>query len=177
MRTLRTNTWIKLNEKQKASALLWTKQATARKIIPAAASIAVFFVLYAGYAISRIVNGKSVIGDRSSNILLLMLVVIVLFCLSLILTEIRKIIAIRSDKAMITDVVIVSKEIRRGHRNSIFYYVKVNGLFEDNKPVEKDISISKNLYSVVNAKEKGYAIRFDPADNGKLPDNIGYIPK
>ena len=125
MRTLRTNTWNKLNEKQKASALLWTKQATARKIIPAAASIVVFFVLYAVYAIARIVNGKSVIGDRSSNILLLMLVVIVLFCLSLILTEIRKIIAIRSDKAMITDVVIVSKEIRRGHRNSIFYYVKV----------------------------------------------------
>ena len=78
---------------------------------------------------------------------------------------------------MITDVVIVSKEIRRGHRNSIFYYVKVKGLFEDNKPVEKYISISKNLYSVVNANEKGYAIRFDPADNGKLPDKIGYIPE
>ena len=177
MRTLKTNTWNKLNEKQKNSALLWTKQITNQRIILYAVPIVLFSGLYAIYAVARIAGGKSVIGDRNSNFMLLAVLVIGIFCFSLILKEIRKIIAIKSDKALITEVVVVSKEARQSRRRGWHYIVKVKGLYEDNKPVEKEIFISKNLYSAINANEKGYVIRFDQADKSKIPNNIGYIPK
>ena len=177
MRTLRTNTWNKLNEKQKNSALLWTKQITNQRIILYAVPIVLFSGLYAIYAVARIIDGLSVIGDRKDAIMLLLPLAIVIICFSLMLKEIRKIIAIKTDKALITDVTVVSKEARQSRRGGWHYYVKVRGLIENNKPVEKEISISKNLYTVINANEKGYVIRFDQADNGKIPNNIGFFPK
>lgn len=177
MRTLKTNTWNKLNEKQKNSALLWTKQITNQRIILYAVPIVLFSGLYAIYAVARIIDGLSVIGDRKDVIMLLMPLAIVILYFSLILKEIRKIIAIKTDKALITEVTVVSKKARQSRRGGWYYYVKVRWLYENNKPVEKEISISKNLYTVINVNEKGYVIRFDSAGNSKLPKNLGFIPK
>lgn len=177
MHTLRTNTWNKMNEKQKNSALLWVKQFSKSKIFLASVPIVLFFGLYAMYAVARIIDGLSVVGDRNSNFMLLAVLAIGIFCFSLILKEILKIKAIKSDKAPVTEVTIVSKEAHQSRRGGWHYTVKVKGLYEDSKPVEKEISISRNLYTVIKPNEKGYVIRFDQADNGKIPNNIGFFPK
>lgn len=177
MRILRTNGWNKMNAKQKASALLWIKQLSNFNIILAAIPIVLFTGLFAIYAIACIVNGQKVIKDRNILIMSLMGLIIVLFCCSLILKEIRKIRVIKSDKALITEVEIVSREAHQSRRGGWHYTVKVKGLYEDSKPVEKEISISRNLYTVIKPNEKGYVIRFDQTDNGKIPNNIGFFPK
>ena len=166
-----------MNEKQKTSALLWVKQVCKSNIIVAAVPIVLNFGLYVIYLIACIVDGHSVIVDRNTLIMSLMVLIIGIFCFSLILKEIRKIKAIKSDKALITEVEIVSREARQSRRGGWYFYVKVKGLYEDSKPVERDISISKNLYSAIRPNEKGYVIRFDSSENSSLPKTLGFIPK
>ena len=179
MRTYRNNNWRQLDEKQKTAALLWLKlEAKPNVIYPCVTGLFLLSGAYAYMIFYRIKSGQSIISDITDITLLMLFLVIAAILISKIIRVILRIIAIRSDKALITEVTVVSKDIRlHGRMNRQFYYIKVMGLYEGGKMVNKEIRISKNLYSVVNVNDSGYAIRYDSAENKKLPDHLGFIPK
>ena len=168
-----------MDEKQKTAALLWLKQEAKPNVIyPCVTGLLILSGAYAFLTFYRIKNSQSIISDITDITMLMLFIVIVAILISKIIRVILRIIAIKSNKALITDVTVVSKDKRlHGRSDRVFYYVKVMGLYQDGKMVYKEIRISKNLYSIINVNDSGYAIRYDPADNKKLPNNLGFIPK
>ena len=165
-----------MDDKQKKRALRWVKdESNFRVTYPALSAMAVFWGLYAVLVIYRLLHGMDIAESFSSETLLLVLIVTA-FVAYKIWQETPKTKAIRKDYALITPVTIISKgSYRRGH--GYCHYIKVRGLYEYSKPVDKNIIISKRLYNLVSLNDEGYAIRFDTAVDERLPDELAFILK
>lgn len=161
-----------MNARQKEVALLWIKQYVSLSLI-----VPVFAVLLIITCLVVIAITTRLGLDLNKTVIAMCLGIVILVpCFLLIRNEISKIKAIKSGAALITEVTVISKGLTRVSSRSSSYCVRVKGLYENNKPVEKDIIVTRRLYKSVVPNDKGYAIRFDPADNNTLPKDLGYIP-
>ena len=177
MNIIKNNSWNPINEKQKESALLWTKQYVMLTVLVPAFSVLLLFSCLITLAITTHIKHDQNSADRIEAVIASFFGIglIVIFLL-MIRKEIGKITAIKRGTALITEVTVISKSLKRASSRSSAYCVRVKGLYENNKPVERDIIVTKRLYDSVSPNDKGYAIRFDPADNNVLPQDLGYIP-
>ncbi len=176
VRMVRVNIWKQMDDKQKKRALRWVRdEINFRVTYPALAGIAVFGGLYGVLVIYRLTHGQDIAGSPQDYTFILFLIV-TMFLAYKIWQERYKTKAIRKDYALITPVTIISKgSYRKGH--SYRHYIKVRGLYEYSKPVDKNIVISRRLYNLVSPDDEGYAIRFDSAVDDSLPSELGFILK
>ena len=81
----------------------------------------------------------------------------------------------RNGEFKVVNVTVSCKGIGSGQRRH-FYSIRVNGLFESNKNIEKQFRVPKALYDYVSDGNKALVVRYNGKRNNQSFSNLDFLP-
>ena len=81
----------------------------------------------------------------------------------------------KNGEFQVVNVTVSSKTISCGYR-SHYYAVRINGLFEEDKNIEKKFRVPKIMYDFVSVGDRAFAVKYNGKDNKKELSDLDFLP-
>lgn len=175
MKYFRNNNWRPINAYEKDNVLFHIKHEVRDNVL-----IPVFVLVFLGLCFLGIIVSAIFVGleNKLQNVFIALggIGIMVLMIIK-IHRENNKIKTIKDGKAYVTEMKVSSKGLERWGRFGSYYAVRINGLYNNNRPEEKTIFVSRVIYNNTTAGDMGLIIRYDGKIDGNLTRSISYVPK
>ncbi len=165
MKYIRSNNWRPIQSHEEENVLITIKKEVRGNVIIPAFVLALMSCCFIGILVAVVITGMEHIV--TTVITLVGGLFIMLLISAKILFEKSKIKAIK----------VSSKGLERWGRLGSYYAVRIDGLYDDNNPVERSIFVSRVIYKSTAPGDVGLVIRYDGKTDGRLPNSISYVPK
>ena len=175
MKYIRSNNWRPIQSHEEENVLITIKKEVRGNVIIPAFVLALMSCCFIGILVAVVITGMEHIV--TTVITLVGGLFIMLLISAKVLFEKSKIKAIKQGKAYAAEMKVSSKGLERWGRLGSYYAVRIDGLYDDNNPVERSIFVSRVIYKSTAPGDVGLVIRYDGKTDGRLPNSISYVPK
>lgn len=175
MKTItRRNNWRTLSSDEIEKLLPWMKIIHRQRMTTALALLLPLLLLALVVVIKHIIDNQWVE--------LLKVIWIYIFAAFLIFAAVYSIVdymlkmkKFKNGDFQVANVNVTCKGIGSGYRHH-FYSIRINGLFENNKNVEKQFRVPKVIYDFVSEGDKALVVKYNGKENKKSLSDLDFLP-
>lgn len=170
----RRNNWRSLSDREIGELLPWMKIIHRQRMTTAVLLLLGFAIPGLLLIVQRMINGQweELLKAVWIYILAGFFVFVAVYAIIEYSSRMRK---FKNGEFQVVNVTVFSKGIGSGYR-AHFYSIRINGLYENGKNVEKQFRVPKAIYDYVSVGDRAFAVKYNGNEKKKELSDLDFLP-